>query len=155
MLDIRWQRTPYESGSHITGQRFNRDGQHALYLGMDHAIAIAEFHQSLVRPGTLAAYDITSDRIVDLTDAVVRQTVGTDLTALGCDWRSIAVFDQRAPPTWTLADRLIADGAHGALVPSFQRTGAANLVLWRWHRKGTGGEGAAVTVIDPTGDLAP
>lgn len=39
------------------------------------------------------------------------------------------------PPTWTLAKRLIAAGAAGALVPSFA-TGATegmrNLVRWRW-----------------------
>jgi len=155
MLDIRWQRQPYESGSHLDGQRFNRPGQHALYLGIDHAIAIAEFHQALVRPGTLAAYDVISDRIVDLTQSEVREAIGTDLTVLGCEWRRIAALERKTPPTWDLADRLIAEGAHGAFVPSFQRDRATNLVLWRWHRAGAGGEGAAVTLVDPGGDLVP
>jgi RES domain-containing protein len=155
MLDVKWQRQPYDSGSHLTGQRFNRPGQRALYLGSDHAIAIAEFHQTLVRPGTLAAYDVTSDCIVDLTGPVDREAADTDLTVLGCAWRQIAFVNRRDPPTWILADRLIADGAHGALVPSFQREGATNLVLWRWHRAGTAGEGAAVTLVDPGGDLLP
>ena len=155
MLNVRWQGRPYESGSHLDGQRFNRPGQHALYLGTDPAIAIAEYHQTLIRPGTLVAYDVASDRMVDLTRADVREAAGTNLTIIGCEWRRIANLEGKIPPTWDLADRLIAEGAHGALVPSFQREGAVNLVLWRWHRAGMEGEGAAVMVIDPAGDLLP
>ena len=154
MLDVKWQKDPYNSGSHLTGQRFNRVGQRALYLGIDHATAIAEFHQTLIRPGTLAAYDIACDDIVDLTRAATRDALGVDLAALGCDWRQIAMIERREPPTWSLADRLIADGILGALVPSLQVSGT-NLVLWRWHRAGTSGDGAAVTLVDPGGDLLP
>jgi RES domain-containing protein len=155
MLSIKWQRTPYDSGSHLRGQRFNRPGQAALYLGLDHAVAIAEFHQSILRPGTLAAYGVRSDAIVDLTDGPVRAAVETDLATIGCDWKTIVALQGGIPPTWTLADRLLAEGAHGALVPSFQRAGGTNLVLWRWHAARTDGEGAAITLIDPTGELRP
>jgi RES domain-containing protein len=154
MLDVKWQKDPNNSGSHLTGQRFNRVGQHALYLGIDHTTAIAEFHQTLIRPGTLAAYDIVCDDIIDLTQTLTREALGIDLSTLRCDWRRIAIIERGEPPTWTLADRLIADGIVGALVPSLQVTGT-NLVLWRWHRAGTGGEGAAVTLVDPGGDLLP
>lgn len=154
MLDVKWQKDPYHSGSHLTGQRFNRVGQNALYLGVDHATAIAEFHQTLVRPGTLAAYDVDCDIVIDLRQADVRADLGIDLAVLGCDWRRIAAIERQDPPTWTLADRLIANGIAGALVPSFQTTGA-NLVLWRWHRAGTAGDGAAVTLVDPGGALLP
>lgn len=57
------------------------------------------------------------------------------------------------PPTWSLAERLIAAGADGAIVPSFQRRSGTNIVLWRWHEAGAEGEGAAIDVIDPEGDL--
>ena len=55
------------------------------------------------------------------------------------------------PPSCTLAKRLIAAGAAGAVVPSFA-TGATegmrNLVLWRW-----GGEDQKVVAWDEEGRL--
>ena len=46
-------------------------------------------------------------------------------------------------------------GAQGALVPSIQNRGGANLVLWRWHdAQGDGeGGGAALTLLDPEAAL--
>lgn len=145
MLSVRWQFSPFESGAHLSGGRFNAIGQKALYLADTHSTAIAEYHRIGVRPGTLAAYDVQSDAIVDLTDR--------PRADLGADWRTLVAVERAVPPTWALATRLIANGAHGVVVPSFQRTGATNLVLWRWHAAGTGGEGAAVTLIDPDGTL--
>lgn len=59
------------------------------------------------------------------------------------------------PASWTLAQQLIAIGAEGALVPSVQNRAGLNLVLWRWRDVERAGEGAALTLLDPVGDLRP
>jgi RES domain-containing protein len=153
MLSIRWQQKPLESGSHITGQRFNRLGQRAMYFGIDHASAIDEFHQSVVRPGTLAGYRIVTSKVADLRDRATLAALGVQPADLDCEWRAIAMIDRGVPPSWNVADRAIAAGAVGAIVPSFQQGGGTNLVLWSWHDAALGGEGAAVTLQDPHGEL--
>lgn len=152
LLSIRWQEQPLSGeGASRTGGRWNRRGSPALYLAADHATAIAEFHQQLVRPGTLAGYDVQSSAVADLTDEAALDDLGVDRKALLCGWRTIFAVNGGTPPTWPLADRMIDAGAHGALVPSAQNPGGANLVLWRWSdRKG---EGARVRLADPEGDL--
>lgn len=152
MLGIRWHARPIESGSHLRGSRFNPKGVPALYLSADHPTAIAEYHQFGPRAGTLIAYDVQPKRIVDLTDARTCIRIGCSADELGCRWADMAMNGE-TPPTWTLVDRLIAGGADGAIVPSFQRRSGTNIVLWRWHEAGTAGDGAAIDVIDPEGDL--
>jgi RES domain-containing protein len=149
MLGIRWQRSPLGSGAHLTGGRWNRQGQSALYLSLDHSTAIAEYNQAFVRPGTLVEYDISAGAIADFTDNARLRAHDIEEAALTSLWREIRDLEGRTPPSWELADALIAAGAEGALVPSVQHRGGTNLVLWRW-----GGEaGAEVRVIDPERDL--
>lgn len=146
MLGIRWQHRPFESGSHVTGGRWNPLGTPALYLSADYTTAIAEMHQDLIRPGTLVAYDVKAAAIADLRAA--------DPAITECLWREIFMVERSTPPSWTLAEELIAAGAEGALVPSVQNRGGANLVLWRWHDAGAGpGKGAALQVLDPEAAL--
>lgn len=149
MLSIRWQREPLGSGSHLVGGRWNAIGVRAMYLADDHSTAIAEYYRTLIRPGTLAAYDVRSPAIADLTQEATLEALGVDPAVLNCDWQAIYAVDHATPPSWTLADKLIAAGAHGALVPSVQHRGGTNLVLWRWGEEG----GAEVGVIDPERDL--
>jgi RES domain-containing protein len=145
MLGIRWQKRPFESGSHLTGQRWNGPGVAALYLSPDHDTAIQEMHQNLVRPGTLVAFDVEATAIADLSDVDPAVTL--------CAWRTIHQINKAVPPSWTLADQLIAAGADGALVPSAQNKGGTNLVLWRWHDGRGPGDGAALSLIDPDAAL--
>jgi len=151
MLGVRWQRRPLESGSHRTGGRWNPLGMPALYLSADYVTAIVEMHQELVRPGTLAAYDVNASAIADLR--------AMDTAVTECLWRQIFMVDKGVPPSWKLAEELVHAGAEGALVPSVQNKGGTNLVLWKW-RDGvaeadtvTGG-GAALSLLDPEGVLA-
>lgn len=141
MLGIRWQRRPFDSGSHITGGRWNAVGTPALYIAADYGTAIQEMYQDLIRPGTLVAFDLEATAIADLRDA--------DPAVLECAWRRIFKGENGIPPSWPLAQALIADGAQGALVPSVQRRGGTNLVLWRWHDARGEGEGARLTLLDP------
>lgn len=151
LLSLRWQREPLASGAHLTGGRWNARGTPAIYFGVDHATAIAEYHQALVQPGTLVGYDIKATAVVDLCNASMRADldIGDDVPT--CEWRLIHAVEAQEPPSWTVAQRLIEAGAHGALVPSVQREGGVNLVLWRWSADGS--VGAKVTAIDPHGDL--
>lgn len=152
MLSVRWQREPLSgAGAARVGGRWNRSGQAALYLAADHATAIAEFHQSLVMPGTLVGYDVRSAGIVDLTSGATLDRLGIDLASILTEWRTIVTIERDEPPSWGVADRLIAAGLHGALVPSAQRAGGINLVLWRWS---SDGDGSQVRLLDPRGDLS-
>lgn len=146
MLGIRWQHRPFESGSHLAGGRWNPVGTPALYLSADYGTAIEELHQDIVRPGTLVAFDIAAHAIADLTHA--------DRAITTCLWREIYGVRKDVPPSWALAQALIAAGAEGALVPSVQSPGGRNLVLWRWHDAATPGEGAALSLLDPEAALA-
>jgi RES domain-containing protein len=69
MLGIPWQTRPFDSGSHLTGGRWNPPGTRALYLSADYNTAIREMHQDLVRPGTLVPYDLNAAAVADLRDA--------------------------------------------------------------------------------------
>ena len=67
-------------------------------------------------------------------------------------WRQVPDrAEGRTPPTWTLAQRLTADGAAGVVAKSFA-TGATegmrNLVLWTW-----GGEQQKVVAWGEEGRL--
>lgn len=146
MLSIVWQRQPLSGdGAAKLGGRWNRRGQAALYLSADNATAIAEFHQDLVRPGTLAPYDVRSPAIADLTRGDVDDAI------MFAEWRRIVAIEKAVPPGWKIADEALTGGAHGALVPSAQRPGGVNLVLWRWSADS--GDGARVRLIDPASDL--
>jgi len=149
MIRIPWQRDPLSGeGAHLYGGRWNAKGVPALYLGASHDSAIAEYYRGLPKPGTLIPYEIQSGAIADLTGG------GPDMErATHCDWAH-QMREGRIPPSWVLAEQWIAEGAHGALVPSIQHRGGTNLVLWRWHSGDTAGAGAAVTVLDPSGDLS-
>ncbi len=102
-------------------------------------------HQDLVRPGMLVAHDLQAQTIADLTSK------NPAITA--CAWREIYIVDRGVPPSWPLAEQLIAAGAEGALVPSVQNPGGHNLVLWRWHDASSSGDGAALTLLDPEAAL--
>lgn len=155
MLSVRWQTEPLSGlGSAKMGGRWNRVGQAALYLSCDHSTAIAEFHQNLVRPGTLVAYDIKSNAIANLTDPdFFWEYLDTSDAAetLYCEWRKIWRVENRVPPTWPLVDALRTAGAAGALVPSAQQRGGVNLVLWNWSDEA--GRDAHVRFIDPDAEL--
>ena len=145
MLGVRWQHSPFASGAHLTGGRWNPMGTRALYLSADYNTAIQEMHQDLVRPATLVAFDLEAAAIADLR--------GDDPTVLFSPWRTIFKVEGGVPPSWALARQLIDAGAEGALAPSVQHRGGTNLVLWRWRDAAGGGDGARLTLLDPERSL--
>ncbi|MER8638058.1 MULTISPECIES: RES domain-containing protein [unclassified Mesorhizobium] len=87
--------------------------------------------------------------IVDLRTA--QGQADAQFEDMACAWMDF-LADGKRPPSWSIHDRLVAEGKFGILVPSFAPgagTSDQNLVLWSW------GEGLPhqVKVIDPEGRL--
>jgi RES domain-containing protein len=149
----RWAHQPLSgAGAAARGGRWNRPGVPALYMSREFSTAVAEYEQELgIRPGTLCAYDVRASAVADLTDPDTLDPLGAAAPDLLCPWALIARGQGRDPPTWTLADRLLAGGAEGVLAPSAQAPGGVNFVVWRWEAET--GDGMRVGVLDPLGDL--
>ena len=151
----RWAFDPLSgAGAALHGGRFNPKGKPALYTSRRIETAWLEAQQGFAfkaQPMTLCAYDVDCADVVDLTDAAELARLGIDAADLSCGWEDLISRGQ-VPPTWTAVARLWAEGAAGAVVPSFA-PGAArpdvNVVFRRWsdrppHR---------VALVDPFGRL--
>jgi RES domain-containing protein len=153
--DPKWAFSPLSGdGARTHGGRFNPKGVPALYLALTIDGMIAEMTHGFAHrldPLTICSYQVDVDDVVDLKDDDGREANGVALAALSCAWAD-DVTDGRYPASWSIADRLIAQGSAGVLVPSFARGARpdmTNLVLWKWgptlpYR---------VEVYDPTGRL--
>lgn len=98
------------------------------------------------RPMTLCAYAVDCADIADLTDPQSCTDLGIASSDLACAWEDLADRGQ-TPPSWTLADRLIAAGIAGIVVPSFASAAGRrvrNVVFWDWAKSGP----HQVSVID-------
>lgn len=156
MIGIRHQFSPTSGeGARLYGGRWNRKGCSALYLAADAVTAVAEYYQGLPKPGTLVPYHLGARAIADLTNRTAGPCDTRVAEALAANWKAMALLDGKTPPSWALAEDLIAAGAEGALVPSVQNPGGRNLVLWQWQEQDREGEGAALTVLDPDDALRP
>lgn len=132
------------------GGRFNQPGMVALYLSEDYITAISEYEQELgIRPGTLCAYDVDLQGIVDLTDPQTQAKCQVTISTLKSAWKELWWVEKQRPPTWDLANHLFSDGYAGIRVPSVQHFSGVNLVLWRWNDQ----PDRQITVLDPRGDL--
>ncbi len=149
MLAPRWAFDPLSgAGPARAGGRWNEPGQAALYLSDNHATVIAEYQQDLPRPGTLTAYDVDAQAVLDLTDPTVRRALGLDDAFLRQPWKHTRDIERRRPSCWDFVAATAAAGCHGLRVPSVQAPGT-NLVLWRWNDRGS----PVVRHVDPLGDL--
>ncbi len=126
-------------GARLHGGRFNRTGTACFYAALSLKTAWLEAQQGFAfkaQPLTLCSYRAELADILDLTEADVRKAVEVTMAQLGCPWERLA-GDRKPVPTWELADRLIAQGCAGVIVPSFASRASAddrNLVLWSWSR---------------------
>jgi RES domain-containing protein len=134
----RWAFAPESgAGAALYGGRFNRVGVPALYTSLRLETAWLEAQQGFAfkaQPMTISAYRVDCEDIVDLTDPATLDANGIRTTDLACAWEDIADRG-RSPPTWVLADRLIAAGSAGIVIRSFAAgasTGDVNVVFWRW-----------------------
>lgn len=151
-LTPRWSYLPTSgAGAAAAGGRFNRPGVEALYLSAEVETALDEYRQgsSLPPPGTLAAYQVTAEEIVDFSGGFDAATWAAPWAKWDADWRYIVRIERKVPATWVLGDALIRDGRRGLLFPSLRRAGGTNLVLFQANF----GSGDAVSVHDPEGRL--
>jgi len=156
----RWAYLPTSGeGAARHGGRFNRRGLPALYTSLDITTAWLEAQQGFpfkAQPMTLAAYRVRCARIAELTDPAALAAAGIDPADLACAWEDLA-SQGLEPPSWRLADALIAMDCQGARVPSFAPASnpapdaprRQNLVLWRWSEEPP----CAVQVVDDFGRL--
>ncbi|MDQ2080393.1 RES domain-containing protein [Xanthobacteraceae bacterium Astr-EGSB] len=153
--DPRWSFKPLSGdGAAVHGGRFNRRGLPALYLALSIETAVREANQGFafkIDPCVLCSYEVDCADVADLRTDAGRTVHKVEITDLDCAWFALAASGQE-PPSWRRADRLMAEGMAGIIVPSFA-PGATeadqNLVLWTWndslpHR---------VRVFDPGGRL--
>ncbi|MDZ7282984.1 RES family NAD+ phosphorylase [Sphingomonas sanguinis] len=138
MLTIRYQRDPLSGeGARRHGGRWNPPGQAALYLGTDHATAIAEFYQGLAKPGTLAPYRLEATAVADLTDGQDGPADDTVAQAMVAPWKHIAEIEGGIP------DRDGRGGRPGPLRAESGRNGVSPVALAP-GRRGRGGGGAGI-----------
>ncbi len=89
------------------------------------------------QPTTLVSYEVDCEDIADLADPVVLKASGASTADLACPWEDMASRGI-IPPTWALADRLIAAGVAGIIAPSLAPGCGPddfNLIFWSWSEK--------------------
>ena len=152
-LTPRWAHAPLSgAGAAQQGGRFNRPGTEALYLAQDVSTAQAEYAQGALwgAPGLHCVYRIRAQGIADLSLAHAAETLPQDWADMLCDWKQIARIEGRDPPSWRIADALLARGVPGLLYPSSRRTGGICLVLFLDTLRASSG---SVAAHDPEGRL--
>ena len=134
----RWSFAPESGeGAALYGGRFNRIGIPALYTSLRFETAWLEAQQGFpfkAQPMTVCGYEVDCEDLADLTDPVMRSQLGVELADLVCAWEYLLDLGH-VPPSWLVADRLLAAGYAGLQVRSCA-SGATdfdlNLVFWRW-----------------------
>ena len=151
-LTPKWAFVPLSgAGAALDGGRFNRPGFEALYLSRAPQTALDEYRQgaSITPPATLAAYQITLDKVADLSAGYDPAIWSQEWAEWACNWRKIARIDKNIPPSWQLADALVTEGYSGLLFPSLQHAGGSNLVIFNANLARTD----SIKVHDPDGLL--
>lgn len=133
--DPRWSFEPTSGeGAKLTGGRYNPKGQKALYLSFSELGAIIESQHGFskrLQPRLLCAYQIDVEKIIDLTDPQITQSLDIHPSKLGGDW----LFSDEEPYTHTVFTQLINLGANGVIDRSYATNSDAgkNIILWQWN----------------------
>ncbi|BDI05510.1 hypothetical protein CATMQ487_24800 [Sphaerotilus microaerophilus] len=139
-------------GAARQGGRFNRPGQEALYLSLDESTALAEYRQDnpWLPAGIICTFLVRGLRVADLSARFDPGRWPALWSDFASDWRALWFGDAIEPPTWYMADDVVAAGWDGIVFPSQARPGGRNLVIY-----GSSGRPATqLAVYDPTGSLA-
>ncbi|GAC1626356.1 MAG: RES domain-containing protein [Nevskia sp.] len=152
----KWATMPTSgAGAAKAGGRFNRKGLPALYLALDEVTALREYQQdeSILPPGTLAAYHVTLDQVVDFREGYQPGQWKPLWEDWNCNWRNLHFLQGITPPSWDIGDWLVSEKIPGLLFPSTRQAGGVNLVVYTDLLDSSGLR--QVTVHDPQGKLKP
>ena len=138
-------------GAAREGGRFNRPDQEALYLSEDEATALAEYKQDnpWLPPGTVCTFFVDQLQVADLRAGFDPDAWDPIWADFDVDWRKERFDRHVEPPTWYMADDVLAAGLDGVLFPSQARAGGINLVIYDSSRR----RRAQLDVYDPDGRL--
>ena len=129
----RWASAPTSGkGAAAKGGRANRPGTPALYLALESATAVREYQQlsPLMPPGTLVAYTVHVAPVADFRAGYDAKHWSALWADFDCDWRELW-FNQRVePPSWALADEVMAAGGKGIVFASQLAPSGVNVVLY-------------------------
>lgn len=147
----RWAHQPLAGeGAARFGGRWNPVGAPAIYAALELSTAWAEYNQGFVQhPALIAQLELANAWLADLTDPTTLDRFGVTMDIHRCEWR--AILDQGGEPeTHLLRDRLLEEGVHGVIYPSFMSPGGTCVALWLWN---TASGGPRLAVVDPDGRM--
>jgi RES domain-containing protein len=146
----RWAHLPLSGeGAARFGGRWNPQGAPTIYAARELSTAWAEYNQGFVQhPALIARLELVGADIVDLTQAAGLEALGVDEGLHRCEWRA-ALDAGEQPQTHILRERLLAEGFHGVVYPSFMSPGGTCVALWRWNNP----DEPKLTTVDPEGRL--
>lgn len=142
----QWAHLPLSGeGAARFGGRWNPVGAPTIYAARELSTAWAEYNQGFVQhPALIAQLELSGARLADLTDEAVLAGLGASGAIHKCEWRD-TLDRKEVPLTHKLRKRLLKDGWHGVVYPSFMSPGGTCVALWRWNGK----DGPRLDVIDP------
>jgi RES domain-containing protein len=146
----RWAHDPLSGeGAARFGGRWNPVGAATIYAARELSTAWAEYNQGFVQhPALVVTMQLADANLADLTDPGELAALGLDVSIHQIEWRDL-VARGKPPPSYALRERLLHEGRHGVVYPSFMSPGGTCVALWRWNER----TGPALTVIDPEGRL--
>jgi RES domain-containing protein len=146
----QWAHDPLSGqGAARFAGRWNPVGQATIYAARELSTAWAEYNQGFVQhPATIVQLVLTGAKLADLTQGATLALLQVSADIHHCEWRALLDRGDR-PPTHALRERLLADGIHGVVYPSFMSSGGTCVALWRWNRT----DDPLLEVVDPEGRL--
>jgi RES domain-containing protein len=146
----RWAHDPLSGeGAARFGGRWNPVGQATIDAARELSTAWAEYNQGFVQhPATIAQLLLTGATLADLTRPATLAALEVGVDIHRCEWRSLRDRGQ-PPPTHELRRRLLNEGVHGIIYPSFMSPGGTCVALWRWN----GADEPRLEIVDLEGRL--